>query len=64
MHVDIVGGWGSVFEGSRLLGETPLTFELPAGRHTLTLQSGDGSKKRSVSVVVPPGGRVAVSEAL
>jgi serine/threonine-protein kinase len=62
--IDIVGGWGSVFEGGRPLGETPLVLELPAGRHSLTLQSGDGKKKKTVTVVVPAAGRVAVSEAL
>jgi hypothetical protein len=31
-------GWAEVYLGSRRLGVTPLSAELPAGSHTLTLR--------------------------
>jgi hypothetical protein len=53
-----------VSEGRKVLGETPLSLRLPAGKHTLTLTSGDGGTTKSIVVVVPPGGRVPVSASL
>jgi hypothetical protein len=32
------GGWAYVYRGSRRLGQTPLTTELPVGRHVLELR--------------------------
>jgi len=62
VYVEIVGGWGQVSSGGRLLGETPLQLRLPAGRQTLTLREGETGQTRSVVVTVPAGGRVSVRE--
>ena len=62
VYIEIVEGWATVSEGKKVLGETPLQLRLPEGKHTLTLTSGDGSRTKSIVVVVPPGGRVPVSE--
>jgi eukaryotic-like serine/threonine-protein kinase len=62
VNVAAKGGWANVYVGHRLLGPTPGTFTLPAGRHVLRLRGADGKELARVPVRVPPGGaaRVAV----
>jgi hypothetical protein len=49
----------AVVEASgRKLGMTPLTIQLPAGRHHLTLRPAGGGRATSVDVEVPAGGKV------
>lgn len=64
VYVDVVGGWGLVSIGKKSYGETPVTLTLVPGRYTITLESGDGTKKKSVAVTVTSGGKSQVREAL
>jgi len=46
-----------VFEGSRLIGRTPMTDRtIPSGHHTFRFVPGDGLAAQSVQVEVQPGG--------
>jgi predicted secreted protein len=47
-----------VRSGELDLGLTPVTVQLPAGRHALELQSADGTRGAKVEVEVPRGGTV------
>ncbi len=55
VNVVVAGGWGVVYRGARRLGQTPLTLELPAGRHVLTVRVADRPPGRRVPVRVRPG---------
>jgi len=49
------GAWAEVYEGSRLLGQTPGSFSLPPGRHALTLRPFGTTDTRTVRVEVRSG---------
>jgi serine/threonine protein kinase len=56
-----------IYLGSQRLGSAsgaPFAFELPAGRHTLTLRNDKLGIARKVTVKVPAGGRVTLREDL
>ena len=60
--VVVPGSWANVYDDQgRLLGATPLTHAMPAGRHRLTLRFRGEPPPVSVSVEVPSGGTVRVS---
>jgi len=59
--VSTPGGWANVFDrAGRLLGQTPLRTQLPAGTHTLSLRPFGQPPAISVSVTVPAGDTVTV----
>ena len=60
----MIGGWGHVSIGKKSYGETPVTLTLPAGRHVITLTSGDGAKKKNVPITVTAGGKGQIREQL
>jgi serine/threonine-protein kinase len=55
--VVVPGGWANVYETrlGRLLGATPLTTRLPAGRHTLELRFGGQPPPVAVTVDIEAG---------
>ncbi len=55
VFVDVPNSWARVFLGKKPLGETPVTLTLPAGRYNITLENDDGSKRKTVPVVVGSG---------
>jgi eukaryotic-like serine/threonine-protein kinase len=59
--VNASSGAGEIYENGRLLGRTPVTLTLPAGRHTLTARSVSGGSDRPFVVNVGPGGFGVVS---
>jgi hypothetical protein len=59
------GGWANVFDrAGRLLGQTPLRAQLPAGTHTLSLRPFGQPPAVTVSVEVTPGGTARVLQPL
>jgi len=59
------GGWANVFDrAGRLLGQTPLRAQLPAGSHTLSLRPFGQPPAIAVSVEVTAGGTARVSRPL
>jgi len=48
-------GRAEVYVNARLMGTTPLTLDLPAGRTALTLKPVGGGESRSVTVAIQPG---------
>jgi hypothetical protein len=59
------GGWANVFDrAGRLLGQTPLRAQLPAGTHTLSLRPFGQPPAVTVSVEVTAGGTARVSRPL
>jgi len=63
--VSTPGGWANVFDrAGRLLGQTPLRTQLPAGTHTLSLRPFGQPPAISVSVTVPAGGTGRVVRAV
>ena len=62
VYVDVPGGWASVAIGKKVYGDTPLTLKLPSGRYTVTLTSGDGTKKKNVPLTVIAGKKVQIKE--
>jgi hypothetical protein len=48
-------GRAEVYLGSKLLGVTPLTLDLPVGSASLLLKPIDGGEPRAVSVAIQPG---------
>jgi len=48
-------GRAEVYLNARLMGTTPLTLDLPAGRIALTLKPVGGGESRSVTVAIQPG---------
>ncbi len=64
VYVDVIGGWGLVSIGKKSYGETPVKLTLVPGRYVITLESGDGKKKKNVPVVVTAAGKLQVREKL
>ncbi len=62
VYVDVIDAWALVSIGKKPYGETPLKITLTPGRYTITLTSGDGTKKKNVPVTVTSGGKVQVRE--
>jgi serine/threonine-protein kinase len=59
------GGWANVFDrAGRLLGQTPLRAQIPAGTHTLSLRPFGQPPAITVSVEVMAGGTARVSRPL
>ncbi len=56
LNVVTPGGWAYVELGGRRLGQTPLSVEVPAGRHTLRLLPFGEGPPRRVRVNVRPNG--------
>ena len=48
-------GHAEVYLGSRLMGTTPLTLDLPVGHVALTLKPVGGGESRNVTVAIQPG---------
>ncbi|HYP98275.1 MAG TPA: protein kinase [Polyangiaceae bacterium] len=48
-------GHAEVYVGSRLMGTTPLTLDLPVGHVALTLKPVGGGESRNVTVAIQPG---------
>ncbi len=56
------GGWANVFDrAGRLLGQTPLRVQLPAGTHALSLRPFGQPPAVAVSAVVTAGGTARVT---
>ena len=57
--------WSRVFEGARLLGETPLVeLALPVGKHTLRLKNTERGLSKTISVEIKAGKTTLVREKL
>jgi eukaryotic-like serine/threonine-protein kinase len=61
VNIAVRGGWANVYLGRRLLGPTPGTYTLPAGRHVLRLRDGDGGVIARVPVRVEADGTAQVA---
>jgi hypothetical protein len=60
-HVKVTATpWAKVSVKGKAYGTTPIDFDLPAGKHTVTLTKGDVTKSKSV--VVKPGKTATVDE--
>jgi len=61
VNVSTPGGWAEVYEGGRLLGNTPLRAALPAGRHVLEVRLFARRPGRRVHVLVRSAEEARVS---
>ena len=57
--------WSQVFEGGRMLGETPLVeFALPVGKHTLRLKNAERGLSKTIVVDIKPNKTTLLREKL
>jgi len=64
VRIQAVGGWSEVLQGGRSVGRTPLTLELPAGQHQLTLLPFGQEPGTLHTVRVVPGVLVTLSASI
>jgi serine/threonine protein kinase len=50
VFVDVVGSWAAVYARGKKQCDTPCRFELPAGKHRITLKGPDGDRTETVRV--------------
>ena len=62
LRIRASGGWAQVYDGARLLGRTPLSVELPAGRYTLRILPY-GEEPATTTTVTSNGSVPAMFEA-